>query len=258
MLEKAAQKILVIDDERDVTHAVSLTIRLQEPTWEVLTAHSGEEGLDLLEKGSPDVVLLDLQMPDLHGFDVLQRIRLFSDVPVIILTVRDDELDKVRGLQLGADDYIVKPFGHLELVARLRSVLRRAAGFAGPSELPFVLGDLRMEWNQHRVFLRGEPVRLTSTEYRLLELLAHHAGRIVPNETILARIWGSYAADETDYLKTYVHRLRVKLEDDPTQPRYLFTERGLGYWMPRPPAETAGEKSSPSQVIGWGHQKGLR
>jgi DNA-binding response OmpR family regulator len=243
-VERATQKILVIDDERDVTRAVSLTINLQEPNWEVLMAHSGEEGLALLDKHSPDVVLLDLQMPGLHGFDVLQRIRLFSDVPVIILTVRDDELDKVRGLQLGADDYIVKPFGHLELVARVRSVLRRAAGYAGPSEPPFLLGDLRIEWNPRRIFRRGEPVRLTSTEFRLLELLAHHAGRVVPNQVLLSRIWGSDAADETDYLKTYVHRLRVKLEPDPTQPRYLLTERGEGYWMPQP-SEAEDEKKQP-------------
>ncbi len=241
-MEKATKKILVIDDERDVTRAVSLTITLQEPTWQVLTAHTGEQGLELLDEHSPDAVLLDLQIPDLHGFDVLQRIRLFSDVPVIILTVRDDELDKVRGLQLGADDYVVKPFGHLELLARLRSVLRRAAGFAGPSEPPFILGDLQIDWNQRRVFLRGEHVRLTSTEYRLLERLARNAGRVVPNEVLLSRIWGTDAVDETDYLKTYIYRLRAKLEDDPTQPRYLLTERGMGYWISRPSVEAAGEK----------------
>lgn len=246
-MEKATKKILVIDDERDVTRAVSLTINLQEPMWQVITAHSGEQGLDLLEEHSPDMVLLDLQMPDLHGFDVLQRIRLFSDVPVIILTVRPDELDKVRGLQLGADDYIVKPFGHLELLARVRSVLRRTAGFVSSSEPPFLLGDLQIHWDQHRVFLRGEPVRLTSTEYRLLEILARNAGRVIPNEVLLSRIWGTDAVDETDYLKTYVHRLRAKLEDDPTQPRYLLTERGTGYWISRPSA-TSGQKESSSKI----------
>lgn len=244
-MEKATKKILVIDDEPDVTRAVSLTINLQEPTWEVLTAHNGSDGLELLDKHSPDAVLLDLQMPDQHGFDVLKQIRSFSDVPVIILTVRDDELDKVRGLQLGADDYVVKPFGHLELMARVRSVLRRAAGYVSASEPPLVLGDLRIEWNPRRVFLRAQPVRLTSTEFRLLEILGHNAGRVVPNETLLSRIWGSDAADETDYLKTYVHRLRVKLEDDPTQPRYLLTERGVGYWMPRAATETGGETEQP-------------
>jgi two-component system KDP operon response regulator KdpE len=237
-MEKATKKILVIDDERDVTHAVSLTISLQEPTWQVLIAHNGDQGLELLDQQAPDAVLLDLQMPVMDGFDVLQHIRLFSDVPVIILTVRDDELDKVRGLQLGADDYIVKPFGCLELVARLRSVLRRAAGMIGPSEPTFTSGDLQIDWNLHRVFLHGEHVRLTSTEYRLLEILARNAGRVVPNETLLSRIWGTDSADEIDYLKTYIHRLRTKLEKDPTQPCILFTERGVGYWMPSPSMAT--------------------
>lgn len=236
-MDKATKRILVIDDEPDMTRAIGLTISLQEPTWDVLTAHDGEEGLALLDQHSPDAVLLDLQMPNQHGFDVLKQIRSFSDVPVIILTVRDDELDKVRGLQLGADDYIVKPFGHLELVARLRSVLRRAAGVVGTSQPPLILDELRIEWNPRRTFRRGQLVRLTSTEFRLLEILAHNAGRVVPNETLLARLWGSDAVDETDYLKTYIHRLRVKLEDDPTQPRYLLTERGVGYWMPHPAAE---------------------
>jgi len=230
-MEKATKKILVIDDEPDIRRAVSLTISLQEPTWEVLTASGGEAGLMTLDHQSPDVVLLDLQMPDLHGFDVLKQIRSFSDVPVIILTVQNDELDKVRGLQLGADDFIVKPFGHLELVARLRSVLRRATGHAGALETPFVLEDLQIDWNQHRVFLRGQAVRLTHTEYRLLELLARNAGRVVSNEALLSGVWGRDAVDEPDYLKTYIYRLRTKLEDDPAKPHYLLTERGEGYWM---------------------------
>ena len=248
-MEKATTRILVIDDERDVLRAVSLTISLQEPTWDVLTAQHGEEGLDLVERADPDAVLLDLQMPDADGYDLLQRIRLFSDVPVIILTVRDGELDKVRGLQLGADDYVVKPFGHLELLARLRSVLRRAAGHAASDEPPFSLGELRIEWGPHRVFLRGEPVRLTSTEYRLLEILAHNAGRVVENDVLLARIWGPDAQDETDYLKTYVHRLRVKLEDDPAEPRYVRTERGAGYWIPRPTSQPRENMAQPRPAI---------
>ena len=233
-MEKATKKILIIDDEPDIRRAVSLTINLQEPTWDVLTASGGEEGLIALDQHSPDVVLLDLQMPDLHGFDVLKRIRSFSEVPVIILTVQNDELDKVRGLQLGADDYIVKPFGHLELMARLRSVLRRAACLMGSSEIPFVVEDLRIEWNQHQVFLHGQPVRLTHTEYRLLELLARNAGRILSDDALLSGVWGPEAVDQPDYLKTYIYRLRSKLEENPTRPRYLLTERGEGYWIPHP------------------------
>lgn len=233
-MEKAIKKILVIDDEPDVTRAVRLTINLQEPDWEVIEANSGERGLLLVDTESPDLVLLDLIMPDLSGFEVLEQIRLFSDVPVIILTVRDDELDKVRGLELGADDYIVKPFGHLELMARIRSVLRRAEGVVGPSEKPFISGHLRIDFNRHQVTVGGREVRLTGTEYRLLEILARNAGRVVPAETLLGRVWGRYALDSTDYLKVYIHRLRVKLKDDPAHPRYLHTTRGEGYWLAAP------------------------
>ncbi len=232
-MDRATTRILVIDDEPDVRSAIGLTITLQEPGWEVLTAPSGEEGLGLLETAHPDAVLLDLQMPDADGYEVLRQIRLFSDVPVVILTVRNDELDKVRGLQLGADDYVVKPFGHLELLARIRSVLRRASGHVAADDPAFALGDLRIDWAAHRVAVRGREVRLTSTEFRLLELLARNAGRVVENDVLLARVWGPDSGGDTDYLKVYVHRLRAKLETDPASPRYLRTERGVGYWMPR-------------------------
>jgi two-component system KDP operon response regulator KdpE len=157
--------------------------------------------------------------------------RLFSDVPVIILTVRDDELDKVRGLELGADDYITKPFGHLELMARIRSVLRRVEGGAAPMERLFVCGDLRIDFNRRRVTVGEKEIRLTSTEFRLLEILARNAGRIVSNEVLLSRIWGREAMDEVDYLKVFIYRLRHKIEPDPAHPRYLLTERSTGYWL---------------------------
>lgn len=233
-MRKAVKKILVIDDEPEVTRAVRLTINLQEPYWEVVEAHSGEQGLLLTDAESPDLVLLDLVMPDLSGFEVLEQIRLFSDVPVIILTVRDDELDKVRGLELGADDYIVKPFGHLELMARIRSVLRRVEGVVGQPRRPFISGKLRIDFNRRQVMVGGREVRLTSTEYNLLEILARNAGWIVPTETLLGHVWGRYALGNTDYLKVYIHRLRVKLEDDPAHPRYLHTARGEGYWLSPP------------------------
>lgn len=228
---KAIKKILVVDDEPDVARAVQLTIQLQESNWVVITANSGERGLLLADTESPDLVLLDLAMPDLSGFQVLEQIRLFSDVPVIILTVRDDELDKVRGLELGADDYIVKPFGHLELMARIRSALRRAEGLVGKSEKPYVNGGLRIDFDRHQVTVGGEAVSLTSTEYHLLEILARNAGRLVSSETLLGRVWDRYAMENPDYLKVYIHRLRLKLKDDPAQPRYLHTERGKGYWL---------------------------
>jgi two-component system KDP operon response regulator KdpE len=230
-MKKASHKILIIDDEPDVTRAVQLTITIQEPAWQVIAAHQGEAGLDLVDTESPDLVLLDLAMPGMHGFEVLEQIRLFSDVPVIILTVQDDELDKVRGLELGADDYMVKPFGHLELLARIRSVLRRVEGSPGPVERPFINGQLRLDFNRRRVTIGEEDIRLTSTEFRLLEVLARHAGRVMSSEVLLSRVWGRDASDDVDYLKAFIYRLRRKIEPDPAQPRYLHTERGMGYWL---------------------------
>ena len=228
---KASQTILVIDDEREITRAVRLTITLQVPEWQVIEAHDGPEGLEQIARAAPDLVLLDLSMPGMHGFDVLKEIRRFSAVPVIFLTVEDDELAKVRGLELGADDYIVKPFGHLELLARIRSVLRRAAGEALPSHPPYVNGDLRIEFDQRRVTVRGERVAVTSTEFQLLAVLAQNAGRIVENDVLLQRVWGYERGEEAESLKVYIYRLRQKIEPDPAHPRYLLTERGVGYWL---------------------------
>lgn len=230
-MKKAGTKILIIDDEPDVTAAVKLTINIQEPTWEVIEAQDGDQGLALAGQESPDLVLLDLTMPGLHGFEVLKQIRMFSNVPVIILTVADDELDKVRGLELGADDYIVKPFGHLELLARIRSVLRRAEGVSGPVEPILICGNLRIDFNRKRVAVGEREVKLTTTEFRLLEVLARNAGQVVPDELLLSRVWGPEAVDETDYLKVFTYRLRRKIEPDPANPRYLLTEWGVGYWL---------------------------
>ncbi len=230
-MKKASYKILVIDDEPDLTRAVKLTITVQEPEWTVLEAHDGVTGLELVERESPDLVLLDLAMPGMHGFDVLKQLRLFSNVPVVILSVKDDELDIVQGLELGADDYVVKPFGHLELLARIRSVLRRAEGSAGPLEPAFYCGDLRIDFNHRRVTIGHNEVKLTNTEFRLLEVLARNAGQVMPNELLLSRVWGREAVDETDYLKVFTYRLRRKIEPDPSNPRYLLTERGVGYWL---------------------------
>lgn len=228
---KANQTILVIDDEREITRAVRLTITLQVPEWQVIEAHDGPEGLEQIARAAPDLVLLDISMPGMHGFDVLKEIRRFSAVPVIFLTVEDDELAKVRGLGLGADDYIVKPFGHLELLARIRSVLRRAAGEAQPTHPPYVSGDLRIDFDQRRVTLRGEPVPVTSTEFQLLAVLAQNAGRIVENDVLLQRVWGYERGEEAESLKVYIYRLRQKIEPDPAHPHYLLTERGVGYWL---------------------------
>jgi two-component system KDP operon response regulator KdpE len=224
-------KILVVDDEPDVIKVIAMSFRMQQPAWEVISAEDGPEALDLLEQERPDVVLLDIGLPDMNGFEVLKSMRLFSDVPVVMLTVRDDELSKVQGLELGADDYVTKPFSHLELLARVRAVLRRAQSLPLTHEQPFVSGDIQVDFVRRALTVRGQPVPLTGTEYRLLYHLVRNAGRIMTHEALLARVWGREYTDEISYLKSYVSRLRNKLERVPHQPEYILTEYGVGYWF---------------------------
>ncbi|NMC02484.1 MAG: response regulator transcription factor [Chloroflexi bacterium] len=224
-------KILIVDEEPDVVRLISVSFGMQQSNWEILAASDGEEGLTMLERERPALVLLDVGLPDMSGFQVLEQIRLFSDVPVIMLTVHDDELSKVRGLELGADDYITKPFSHLELLARVRAVLRRAQSLPLAHEKPFVSGDLTVDFVRREVTRHGEPVSLTATEYRLLYHLVRNAGQVLPHETLLARVWGREYTDEINYLKVYVSRLRAKLEDDPRNPQHILTEHGIGYWF---------------------------
>ncbi len=226
-------KVLVVDDEPDVARLISVSFGMQQPNWEVVAASDGEEALATLEREQPALVLLDVGLPDMDGFQVLQQIRFFSDVPVIMLTVHDDELSKVHGLELGADDYITKPFSHLELLARVRAVLRRAQTLPLAHEQPFVSDDLSVDFARREVTRRGESVPLTATEYRLLYHLVRNAGQVLTHETLLARVWGREYTDEINYLKVYVSRLRAKLEDDPRNPQHILTEHGVGYWFRR-------------------------
>jgi DNA-binding response OmpR family regulator len=224
-------RILVVDDEPDVLRSISLSLKLQEPLWEIITASNGEEAISIVEDAAPDLVLLDVLMPGMDGISVLKRIRKFSDVPVILVTVRDEEVDKVLGLNAGADDYITKPFGNLELMARIKAVLRRAYGGQMSYEEPFVCGDLKIDYSSRKVTVRGKEVFLTMTEYRILELLARNAGKPVSKETILSKVWGWECDRDVDYVKVYMSRLRSKIEEDPAHPRYIITERGMGYML---------------------------
>lgn len=224
-------KILVVDDEPDVVKVVRMSFQVQEPAWDVLEAYDGEEALSIVEQEHPDLILLDIMMPEMSGFDVLKELRLFSDVPVVMLTAKGDEIDRVAGLNLGADDYITKPFGHLELLARVRAVLRRAQGMPLAHELPFTSGDIHIDFERRQVTVEGQPVSLTGTEYRLLYHLARNAGQVLTHETLLARVWGREYTDEIDYLKVYISRLRSKLEKDPRNPQRILTEYGVGYWV---------------------------
>jgi DNA-binding response OmpR family regulator len=223
-------KLLVVDDAPEVIEAVSVSFGLQWRDTDVLGASDGEAGLDLVEHEHPDLVLLDIAMPDMDGFETLRRIREFSDVPVIMLTARDSVVDKVKGLELGADDYVTKPFDHLELLARVRAVLRRLDMPQPVSRAPsFRCHELTMDFASRQVWLRDEPVPLTVTEYKLLYHLVRNAGRVLPHGTLLAKVWGREYRDEIEYVRVYIRRLRRKLEDDPEAPYYILTERGIGY-----------------------------
>jgi two-component system KDP operon response regulator KdpE len=223
-------KILVIDDAAEVVESVRLGFTLQWREVDVLGANAGEAGLDMLEREAPNLVLLDVGLPDIDGFQVLERIRLFSDVPVILLTARDDTMDKVKGLELGADDYITKPFNHLELLARVRALLRRLEMPAPMSRAPsFRSGELEVDFAAQEARLSGVRLDLTPTEYKLLYHLVRNVGQVLPHGTLLAKVWGREYVDEVDYVRVYIRRLRDKLRDDPEQPRFIRTERGLGY-----------------------------
>lgn len=223
-------KILVVDDDKNIVEAITIGFQLQWQDVEIITAVDGEKGLTAFYDHIPDVVLLDVMMPYKDGFSVLKEIRQSSDVPVIMLTARGDELDKVKGLELGADDYLTKPFSHMELFARIRAVLRRTQMPAPVNATPsFVTGDITINFENREVTKTGKVVKMTPTEYKLLVLLARNAGRVVPFETLLDKVWGPEYRDQLDYLKTYLSRLRKKLEEEPEHPRFLLTERSLGY-----------------------------
>ena len=235
-------KFLVVEDSALVVESLTLAFQLQWADIEIVGAGRGEEGLELVESERPDLVLLDVGLPDIDGYQVLKAIREFSDVPVLMLTARDETMDKVKGLELGADDYITKPFDHLELLARIRSVLRRLDMPAPRSRLPSMRSvDLEVDFQAQEARLRGERLDLTPTEYKLLYHLVRNPGRILTHETLLSRVWGREYGSELDYLRVYIRRLRDKLQDDPVQPVYIRTERGTGYrFIASPAADTSG------------------
>lgn len=229
-------RFLVVDDEADVVEVVSVTLKIQ---WgeeaEVLAAYTGEEAMALVQSEQPDLIILDVALPDIDGFEVCRQIREFSDVPILMLTAKDDEMDKVRGLELGADDYITKPFGHLELIARIRAILRRAQiPLPATGRSRIIVGDVVLDIHRRTVEVQGRPLRLTPTEFNLLQQLMRNAGKVMPHEALLARVWGPEYRREIDYLKVYIRRLREKLEQDPQNPEYILTEYGIGYWFRRP------------------------
>jgi DNA-binding response OmpR family regulator len=222
-------KILVVDDEPDIIEVVNLCFSLRWPDAEVTAAGTGEEALKLIEQDRPDFVLLDINLPGMDGFAVCQEIRSFADMPIVMLSARDSEVDKVRGLEMGADDYITKPFSHLELLARVRAVVRRYQAQMPSVGEVFESGNMRIDYASRTVTVNGNQVRLTPTEYSLLFHLSRNAGRVLPHQTLLAKVWGREYTDEIDYLKVYIRRLRQKLEGDPETIGRIVSERGVGY-----------------------------
>jgi len=218
--------ILVIDDDRTLLELLS--DHLHTAGYQPITASSGPSGLRFAAEANPDLVVLDVMMPDMDGWDVCQRLREHSSVPIALLTAKGEEIDKLRGFRLGVDDYVTKPFSFAELAARIGAVLARAARVAAlPSKA--TSGDLTIEFDQRRVTLAGRVIELSSREYRLLEVLAMHAHQSVSTETLLREVWGPEYVEEPDHVKHYIWTLRKKIEADPGDPKHILTERGFGY-----------------------------
>lgn len=222
-----APHILVIDDEPQILRA--LRTILTEKHFRVTTASRGEEGLALAAAAPPNLIILDLGLPDLDGIQVCARLREWTTIPIIVLSVRDNERDKVAALDRGADDYLTKPFGIEELLARVRVALRHSAQSAAPKTTSITAGELVVDLTRHVVTRAGEEVKLTATEFKLLAYLSAQAGRVLTHHSILTHVWGQAEADHVEYLRVYMRQLRKKLERDPESPQFLLTEPGVGY-----------------------------
>lgn len=220
--------VLVVDDEARIANFVRMNLELE--GCRVIIASNGREALDRVREHMPDIVLLDIMMPGMDGYEALRRLRQFSSVPVIMLTAKNEEDDRIRGLELGADDYMGKPFGHRELVSRMRAVLRRHATPPPMPQTQLRIDDrLTIDFAKHEVLVNGQPINLRPTEYRLLYHLVQNAGWVMPHDVLLAKVWGPEYRDESHYLRLYITYLRQKIEEDPANPRYILTERGTGY-----------------------------
>ena len=223
--------LLIAEDAPDIADIVSFSARMTWPGCKVTVAENGTEALERFASETPDLVILDIGLPPPDGIAVCRRIREESSVPILMLTARNQTIDKVRAFDVGADDYLTKPFDPVELVARMRALIRRTAGPTLASQSGFVLGDLSIDYTTHEVRIAERLIRLTSTEYRLLEELARNAGHTLPHHVLLDRVWGSEWDGDPNYIKVFVRRLRQKLGDDAEHPRYIETDWGLGYRM---------------------------
>ncbi|WP_455245827.1 response regulator transcription factor [Petrachloros mirabilis] len=229
-------RILVVDDEAQIRR--SLQVNLESRGYAVETAVTGESAIAALSNRRPDVIILDLLLPGMGGVEVVRRVRELSAVPIIVLSALGEEAQKVEALEMGADDYMTKPFGMDELFARIHSLLRRAAG-ARNSKPVFTAGGLSVNFDRREVTLDGIPIRLTPTEYDLLKYMIEHSGKVLTHRMLLQEVWGQAYVDQAQYLRVFVGQLRKKLEKDPTRPRFILTDPGVGYrFCAEPPDET--------------------
>ena len=228
MLEKTENHlILVVDDEKRMVRFIRLN--LEQDGFQVVTAYNGTQALEQVRTALPNLVLLDVMMPDIDGFEVLKKIREASTVPVIMLTAKGEEDDRIRGLESGADDYITKPFSPRELVSRVKAVLRRTESYGDSKNVIEVDDWLKLDFNRREIWVGGELIQLRPTEYRLLYHLVQNAGWVVTHDQLLTKVWGYEYQDEPHYVRLYINYLRKKIEKDPSNPTYILTERGVGY-----------------------------
>jgi len=222
-------KILIIEDDVQIVEAIILAFQIRWPEAKVISTQQGEKGVDYVESEEPDIVILDLGLPDINGYDVLKQIRLFSDIPILILTARTEEADIVKGLEWGADDYMVKPFRQLELLSRIKALTRRRS--STDSEAPLSVGSIVFNPSTGQLVANSKEVNLTPTESRILQHLMRNAGQVVTHSSLADAVWGEDYPGAVDSLKVYIRRLREKLEKEPQEPRLILTKAGIGYLL---------------------------
>jgi two-component system, OmpR family, response regulator VicR len=221
-------KVLIVEDDKEIVDAITLAFQIRWPEAKVVSTRLGRKGVELVETENPDIVILDLGLPDISGFEVLNQIRLFSHVPIIILTVRSDESDVVKGLEWGADDYILKPFRQLELLARVKALIRRQSP---TDEEELVSGQLHLDATSGQLRCDGKEIALTITESRILAHLMRNAGHVVTHSSLAEAVWGNDYPGAADSLKVHIRRLREKIESNPSQPKFILTKAGVGYFL---------------------------
>ena len=230
---KIKDKVLIVEDEQSISSFISMILTAN--GYDTIIVNTGEEALTMISSHCPDLIVLDLGLPDMDGLEVLRSVRKWSSLPIVVVSARNHERDKVEALDYGADDYLVKPFGTSELLARIRTAIRHTRTATGNSEIAqqgtYTVGDLTIDYNKHQVLVRGENAKLTLSEFRIVALLGKHAGRVMTYDSIIKELWGPRASGDNQILRVNMANIRRKIEKNPAEPEYLFTEVGVGYRM---------------------------